>query len=135
VKFLIGLILGGLAAWGYFATVGQKHVTVTDTVTVTETNWVTETETRYFNEVKWVTQTNIAWETNTVWKTNIVKKIVKVAPVSYVSPRLKKKPKPVAVEKPKISGLRGPRPTNSKKTSGRYRLHKKMDGSVVTNYY
>jgi len=140
-NLIIGLIIGGLGTWVFFATIGKKHITVTEKKVVIETNWVEKTETRYFNETKWTTLANI------VWVTNIVEQVAKVAPVVPVAA-----PVPAVVQQPvqatqhrteksmkdgfnetrPASGVkinRGSRMGNAKHTG----IKRDFDGSIITN--
>lgn len=139
-NLIVGLIIGGLGTWVFFATFGKKHVTVTEKIIVTETNWVEKTETRYFNETKWTTITNV------VWVTNIVEQVVKVSqvvPVAATAPAVVQQPvraKPTPKrslrdgfnETRSAGGVkfnRGSRMENAKHTG----IKRDFNGSIITN--
>lgn len=145
-SLLIGLAVGATAVCFWYRTYGK--ISITETKTITNTVVIVETQT--VERTKWVD----VYRTNEIWKTNIVEisevkqttpnEIKPAAPIAATPAAqtpVRPVPPPTAVrqpvlpDKPKPSTFRGPRPVDGRPQSGRFRLQKRMDGTIVTNYY
>jgi len=137
---IIGLIIGVTVTWFWYHT-DKGKISRTETITITNTIDKTVEKVRYVDQLRWVT----VYQTNIVWVTNVVEKVVEVKQVVPVVQEVIKQPivvqqeapQPAVIIKPaqRSSAFRGPRPVDLRKSGGKTRLHKNMDGSVTTNYY
>lgn len=81
--FIIGLIIGGAAAWGWYQTdKGKISITKTKTITNAVSVTVTTTNITYVDQTRFID----VYRTNEVWKTNIVEKVTQTIPVATVVP-------------------------------------------------
>ena len=140
---IIGVIIGAVAAWGWYQT-DKGKISITEITTVTNTVVKTVEETRYVDQLRWVDR----YQTNIVWVTNVVEKVAQIIPVVPVVQKAIEQPRATQRETPQstilkkstpaASTMQGPRPIEPVNKAGKYlkqRINKKMDGSVTTNFY